>query len=116
MKSTLLFFCFLCAIFTVHGWTAIIRRDPATAHLGDCYTTIYNLGAFKCEEIKRIRTECATATCRKNGDIYLAGCGVQTVEPPYKMVPGDLSKPFPECCYRMIGPINDTTTNEQTEN
>ncbi|XP_028136843.2 uncharacterized protein LOC114331456 isoform X2 [Diabrotica virgifera virgifera] len=105
---------FLCVILvSVNAWVAIIPADPATAHLGDCYTNENNLGAFTAGEEKRIEGQCAIATCYDGGEIGLTGCGTVHVEPPLRVIPGDLSKPFPDCCYEIVGPANHTEVNPE---
>ncbi|XP_050502156.1 uncharacterized protein LOC114331456 isoform X3 [Diabrotica virgifera virgifera] len=109
---------FLCVILvSVNAWVAIIPADPATAHLGDCYTTSHNLGAFTAGEEKRIEGRCAVAVCSASGDISLRGCGVRRAAYPIRVLPGDLSKPYPRCCHRIVGPNNDTDSdNERPRN
>ncbi|XP_050502158.1 uncharacterized protein LOC114331456 isoform X5 [Diabrotica virgifera virgifera] len=87
------------------------------SHLGDCYTTSHNLGAFTAGEEKRIEGRCAVAVCSASGDISLRGCGVRRAAYPIRVLPGDLSKPYPRCCHRIVGPNNDTDSdNERPRN
>uniref|UniRef100_A0A6P7FPZ9 Uncharacterized protein LOC114331455 n=1 Tax=Diabrotica virgifera virgifera TaxID=50390 RepID=A0A6P7FPZ9_DIAVI len=105
---------FLCAILVgVNAWVSIIRADPATAHLGDCYTMRHNLGAFTAGEEKRIEGKCAVAVCIANGNIKLKRCGAKRAVYPLRVLPGDLSKPYPRCCRRIVGPNNDTDSDNQ---
>ncbi|XP_018577287.1 uncharacterized protein LOC108915674 [Anoplophora glabripennis] len=103
-----LFILFFCASYiSVYSWTAIIpHKKGQSDHGGHCYTDSYKIGALKKFEEKRIQGLCANAECLESKDISILGCGVYTVEPPCYVVPGNLSKPYPECCFEVKCPEN----------
>ncbi|KAG5880862.1 hypothetical protein JTB14_017789 [Gonioctena quinquepunctata] len=95
----------LCVLYvSVDAWIGIIMDDPTSEHPGHCFTNERNIGSMEKFEVKRLEGECAEARCRENKDIKLTGCGPIAVRPPCIVFEGDLSEPFPKCCYEIICP------------
>ncbi|KAG5880861.1 hypothetical protein JTB14_017788 [Gonioctena quinquepunctata] len=95
----------LCVLYvSVDAWIGVIGNDPTSKHPGHCFTNDRNIGSMKKLEVKRIEGECAEARCEENKDIKLTGCAPVNVLPPCRIVDGDMSKPFPECCYEIMCP------------
>ncbi|CAH1170026.1 unnamed protein product [Phaedon cochleariae] len=105
MKSAIIIviLCILC-VLSANAWVGIIRSDPRSNHLSHCYSSSHNIGSMEKGEEKRLANQCAVARCRENRDIGLSGCGSVAIEPPCHIVKGDLSKPYPLCCYEIECP------------
>ncbi|KAJ8943747.1 hypothetical protein NQ318_011958 [Aromia moschata] len=98
-----LFFCVLQA--SINCWTGIVKYNATiTPRNAYCFTESNSIGALRRGEEKRISGLCAIAVCLNNRDISLLGCGVVQVEPPCYVADGDLSKPYPDCCFEIICP------------
>ncbi|KAJ8924582.1 hypothetical protein NQ315_000731, partial [Exocentrus adspersus] len=85
-------------------------------HDGHCYTDSNNIGALKVDEERRIEGQCVMARCLENKDISLFGCGVVGVAPPCYVAEGDLSKPYPDCCFEIKCPENKANEEEDKLN
>ncbi|KAG5864953.1 hypothetical protein JTB14_013839 [Gonioctena quinquepunctata] len=104
MKSTTLFVILFAFHVTVDAWVAIIPYDPSSNQTSHCYGTDPEVGEMKKGEEKRLASRCVKASCGSNRDIGLTGCGSVQVDPPCKVVEGNLSKPHPECCHEIKCP------------
>ncbi|CAH1102123.1 unnamed protein product [Psylliodes chrysocephalus] len=102
MRYSILIFAIVFAY--TDAWVAMSKSDPNTEHLGDCYTDHNNIGAMMKGETRRLEGQCAEASCGSNRYINLVGCGSVGAVPPCKVVDGDLTKPFPECCEQVECP------------
>ncbi|XP_060525060.1 uncharacterized protein LOC132701279 [Cylas formicarius] len=102
MSPITLFITTLLASHGAFAWVGLIKRDPSTPDAdGYCYSGMYELGSFEKSETKRIGDLCAVATCQEDRDILLSGCAPIQARPPCYVMPGILSKPFPDCCYEI---------------
>uniref|UniRef100_A0A6P7F6W8 Uncharacterized protein LOC114326951 isoform X1 n=1 Tax=Diabrotica virgifera virgifera TaxID=50390 RepID=A0A6P7F6W8_DIAVI len=104
MKIYFILLIVAITFFEVQAWVGTLRSDPGTEHLGDCYSSSEGVGAMKFGEEKRLEGECVQLVCSKNRDIQEIGCGSVGIAPPCKIMPGDLSKPYPDCCYEISCP------------
>ncbi|KAJ3661900.1 hypothetical protein Zmor_006276 [Zophobas morio] len=81
------------------AWIGVIEfSGNYTSH---CYAEQYNIGSMEENETRRIQGLCAEAVCQKDRSIKLTGCAPMMVKPPCYMVDGNISKPFPTCCYEI---------------
>ncbi|CAH0546413.1 unnamed protein product [Brassicogethes aeneus] len=103
MRFTLLLFLVPAYFLLVEGWVGIIEPDKDYKGDAACFTKHEELGEFKLGEEKRMK-ECAIAICETKGMIRITGCGVVAVAPPCQVVKGDLSKPYPKCCFEIKCP------------
>ncbi|CAG9762133.1 unnamed protein product [Ceutorhynchus assimilis] len=69
-----------------------------------CFTTSSGLNSMSNGEIKPFKNDCGYGTCNEDRSISFTGCSVAAIAPPCYIGPGDLSKPFPDCCYEIICP------------
>uniref|UniRef100_A0A6P7FYH3 Venom peptide MmKTx1-like n=1 Tax=Diabrotica virgifera virgifera TaxID=50390 RepID=A0A6P7FYH3_DIAVI len=53
---------------------------------------------LKAGESKPVPGTCNIATCMDNGSIFMKTCALFQVLPPCKIVDGDKTKLYPECC------------------
>ncbi|XP_018567738.1 uncharacterized protein LOC108908253 [Anoplophora glabripennis] len=90
----LLFACaFLTVLSAVYGAVAIQLADPD--HPGHCYSDEF--GQMNYGDEKTLEN-CVRAFCSDDGTISLASCGL--IAAPCGSIPGDLSKPYPDCCHK----------------
>nr|CAH7726877.1 unnamed protein product [Callosobruchus chinensis] len=66
-----------------------------------CNTNVNEIGGLANNQTIRIKGECAQATCKDNKQIQITGCSPVGAPPGCVVLPGDLNKPFPECCFIM---------------
>ncbi|KAF5305240.1 hypothetical protein FQR65_LT07779 [Abscondita terminalis] len=87
----------------VYSWTSIepLTYDPNNP--GKCVSKDPVVGTMKVGEIKTVEGRCVRATCG-SGQISYAGCGVISGPEGCKEGPEDLSKPYPDCCPKIICP------------
>ncbi|KAK9877187.1 hypothetical protein WA026_016935 [Henosepilachna vigintioctopunctata] len=70
------------------------------SHPNQCFYK--GLGYMNAKDEKIIPNECIKALCREDGSILFAGCGTHLSERPCKMIKGDLTQDYPECCPHAI--------------
>ncbi|GJQ84195.1 hypothetical protein Trydic_g14716 [Trypoxylus dichotomus] len=81
-----------------YAWTAISLNPPNYTGKG-CYSE--DLGEMAYGEELQPPNECMLASCQPEGINYI-GCSVASVaDQNCKIVPGNLSKPYPDCCYEI---------------
>ncbi|KAB0802174.1 hypothetical protein PPYR_04360 [Photinus pyralis] len=92
----------MCLI--VHGWTA---REQVEMDPNDPDVCVHEtIGRFRVGESKSLHPkQCIRATCER-GMVSKAGCGTVLTKPPCHVGSTDLSKPYPDCCPKVICPKN----------
>ncbi|XP_044765185.1 U-scoloptoxin(16)-Ssd1a-like [Coccinella septempunctata] len=103
MKVLFLLF-FLCLSTYVNAWVARGQTDSEKlkGHPNQCWTE--DLGYIESGVTKRLPKQCAELSCGKNGEYTITGCISVNVEPPCTVEKGDLSKPYPDCCFEVKCP------------
>ncbi|KAB0797068.1 hypothetical protein PPYR_08062 [Photinus pyralis] len=89
-------------LLIVNGWTsrAHVPMDPNDPTF--CLSDDPLIGRLKLGESKSLHPhQCVRATCSP-GMIQRAGCGVIGATPPDFIGEPDLSKPYPDCCPKLI--------------
>ncbi|KAL3284937.1 hypothetical protein HHI36_019069 [Cryptolaemus montrouzieri] len=76
------FFLALECILEIQGWVAISPRNE--------------------EKLKGHPNH--EAICSSSGVVNIIGCGLVAVQLPCTVEEGDLSKPYPDCCYEIKCP------------
>ncbi|CAG9762132.1 unnamed protein product [Ceutorhynchus assimilis] len=99
-----------CANF-INCWLAKVPYDPeefARYNIStedvQCFSKSHGLNSMSIGEVKPLEKTCGKAKCSSDRTIHLTGCGKAKVAPPCHVGPGDLSKPYPECCFEIICP------------
>ncbi|CAH1170024.1 unnamed protein product [Phaedon cochleariae] len=98
------FLSILCVQEYVDASESIVPYDPNSNQTSHCYSTVGDIGAMKEGEEKRLAHVCALANCKPSRDIIIEGCGAAVVQPPCRIGEGDLTKPYPDCCFEIICP------------
>ncbi|XP_045481836.1 U-scoloptoxin(16)-Ssd1a-like [Harmonia axyridis] len=103
MKVLFLFF-FLCLSTFAHAWVARGQTDSEKmkGHPNECW--VEDIGYIASGRTMRLPKQCAEVSCEQNGSYSITGCIVVNVEPPCKVDKGDLSKPYPDCCFEIQCP------------
>ncbi|KAL3289975.1 hypothetical protein HHI36_023356 [Cryptolaemus montrouzieri] len=76
-------------------------------HENQCW--VDEIGYMNNGETKRTPKQCSEVTCDKGGAYTINGCISVHVEPPCTVGEGDLSKPYPDCCFEVKCPENKAT-------
>ncbi|KAK9890254.1 hypothetical protein WA026_010364 [Henosepilachna vigintioctopunctata] len=104
MKLIFLTLIALCLAVHTEGWVGRGKTDADKLkdHPNECW--VENIGYFKNGETKRDPNQCAEVKCEGNGEYSITGCIKVNVEDPCTVNDGDLSKPFPDCCFEIKCP------------
>lgn len=84
--------------FSAHSWTAF-SYNPKNYTGEGCYSEEYGEMAFG--EDLQPPNECILLSCQKGGISYVGCSSVNIADEVCKVMPGNLSKPYPDCCYEI---------------
>nr|CAI5822278.1 unnamed protein product [Callosobruchus analis] len=109
------FIYLLFILASVHLSTAYTERVPNDPKVNNdpryhCNTNYKGIGGLAKNQTVRINGECAEAYCDYNKEITVMGeckysnplcfsCSPVGVPPDCEVLPGDLNKPYPDCCH-----------------
>jgi hypothetical protein len=101
-KMKVTFFSVIFAILTflqVQGWIRVTEFNFNKNYTSHCFGEEHDIGPMEKLEVKRIKGMCAISLCREDRSLKLTGCAPVHILPPCYIVQGNMSKPFPQCCY-----------------
>ncbi|XP_028171217.1 la1-like protein 15 [Ostrinia furnacalis] len=96
-------FVLVCVILLVNtAYTAVsllpkVPKPPQFEHEEGCYNKDLNM-VVPYDAPHSPQDECAQYSCFADGTIKVTTCGVVAGPAGCVVIPGDVSKPYPDCC------------------